>query len=179
MGAAFLLPWGVMARLKVFFAKIFLLDLLEGLLVTEKYQWKKKFTTQYPEELPRVPSRFRGRLIVDMALCISCKLCEIACPTNVITVVKHPDKNKKEPLEFIIDYGRCSYCGLCVDPCPTDSIKHHEEYELAAFAYDDLYQHKELVGRKWNEAKQYHLEAQARACVSTSRPAREGSPPAA
>jgi NADH-quinone oxidoreductase subunit I len=162
-----------MTRVKRFLSTVLFWDLIQGLFVTEKYQWKKKFTEFYPEELPHVPSRFRGRLIVDMGLCISCKLCEIACPTNVITVVKNDDKNKKEPGEFIIDYGRCSFCGLCVDPCPTDAIKHHEEFELAAYAYDGLYQHKELVGRKWVEGGQFLLSAQAASAVSTARPPRE------
>jgi NADH-quinone oxidoreductase subunit I len=158
-------------QVKSFLAKIFLWELFQGLRLTQKYQWHRKFTQFYPEELPEIPSRFRGRLIVDMELCISCKLCELACPTNVITVIKNADSAKKEPSEFIIDYGRCSFCGLCVDPCPTDAIKHHEEFELAACSYDGLYQHKELVGRKWTEAKQYLLEAQS--AVSFARPARE------
>jgi NADH-quinone oxidoreductase subunit I len=162
-----------MKSLKAFFVKVLFIELWKGLLVTERYQWKKKFTMQYPEELPDIPPRFRGRLIVDMPLCISCKLCEIACPTNVITVIKNPDKTKKEPLEFTIDHGRCSFCGFCVDACPTDCILHHEEYELAAYSYDDLYHHKELAGRKWSEAGQFQLDAQAAASVFTERPPRE------
>lgn len=145
-----------MARaIKNLIFKILLIDLWNGLWTTERYQWKSHTTVEYPTEKLHIPERFRGRLIVDMSLCIACKICELACPTKVITVVKNPDKNVKEPQEFVIDYGRCSFCGLCVDPCPTNAIRHHEEYELASYVYDDLYHHKDLVGRKWTEIKQY------------------------
>lgn len=137
--------------IKKFFWTVLFIDLLKGLILTEKYQWKENFCVQYPTQKMTMPPRFRGRLVVDMDMCISCMLCEIACPTDVITIIKNADKTKKIPAEFKIDFGRCSFCGLCVDPCPTDAIKHHEEYELASYCYDDLYHDMEKVGRLWPE----------------------------
>ena len=45
--------------------------------------------------------------------CISCKLCEKACPYNAIKVENFLSK---------IDNDKCKVCGLCVTKCPTNAI---------------------------------------------------------
>jgi NADH-quinone oxidoreductase subunit I len=76
-----------------FLRKIFLVDLLQGMKVTFRYQDPKEiYTEQYPMERPQVAERYRGapRLNVnpdtDETMCIACDLCALACPENLIVV---------------------------------------------------------------------------------------------
>ncbi len=80
--------------------KIFLLDLLQGLRVTFRYQDpRENYTEQYPLERPQVAERYRGapRLNVnpdtDETMCIACDLCALACPENLIVVSS--ERNEK------------------------------------------------------------------------------------
>ena len=73
--------------------KIFLVDLFQGLWVTFRNQNPKYiYTEQYPAERPKVAERYRGapRLNINPntneTLCISCNLCALACPENLIVV---------------------------------------------------------------------------------------------
>src|ERR1700751_2009457 len=73
--------------------KIFLVDLIKGLLLTFSYQRpSKNYTEQYPKVRPKVAERFRGapRLNNDPetgeTLCIACNLCALACPEHCIEV---------------------------------------------------------------------------------------------
>src|ERR1700728_3298581 len=65
--------------------KVFLVDLLQGLKVTFRYQDPKEiYTEQYPLERPQVAERYRGapRLNgnpdTDETMCIACDLCALA-----------------------------------------------------------------------------------------------------
>ena len=67
--------------------KVFLVDLIQGLKVTFRYQDPKEiYTEQYPMERPQVAERYRGapRLNVNPdtneTMCIACDLCALACP---------------------------------------------------------------------------------------------------
>src|SRR6202162_4017219 len=73
--------------------KIFMVDLLKGLWLTFRYQdLREIYTEQYPLQRPQVAERYRGapRLNVNPdsqeTLCISCDLCALACPENLIVV---------------------------------------------------------------------------------------------
>lgn len=62
--------------------------------------------------------------------CISCGLCEKACPTECISI-QHDDKVKIPktlttgpiPLAFDIQLHSCTRCGYCVEVCPVDAIE--------------------------------------------------------
>ena len=80
--------------------KVFLIDLFQGLWVTFRNQNPKYiYTEQYPAERPKVAERYRGapRLNINPdngeTLCISCNLCALACPEDLIVVTseKLPD----------------------------------------------------------------------------------------
>lgn len=123
-------------------------ELAQGLAVTFKWFRKPKVTESYPDVRPVLPYRSKGRLHVEIETCISCKMCEKACPTDCIKVFPPPRevfKTDKRPVQFYISLEHCLHCGLCVDPCPTGSIHHSQEYELASYKRNDYLFDKELL----------------------------------
>jgi NADH-quinone oxidoreductase subunit I len=122
--------------------KVFLVDLLQGLALTFRYQNPKEiYTEQYPLQRPQVAERYRGapRLNVnpdnDETLCIACDLCALACPEHLIVVSaeRNPATRRKELTTFTYDLSRCMFCGLCEDACPTDCLELTQDFELANY----------------------------------------------
>ena len=108
--------------------KVFLVDLLQGLKITFRYQDPKEiYTEQYPLERPQVAERYRGapRLNVnpdtDETMCIACDLCALACPENLIVVssARNEKTRRKELTDFTYDLSRCMFCGLAKTPAPS------------------------------------------------------------
>lgn len=130
------------------FRMIFFSELIKGLLITLRWFFKGKITEIYPDTKPVLPYRSKGRLHVDIETCISCKLCENACPEYCIKVIPPPKeifKTDKRPAEFYISLEHCIHCGLCVDPCPTGSIHHSMEFELADYSDKNFIYDKETL----------------------------------
>ncbi len=84
--------------------------------------------------------RYRGLLGYDELKCISCLLCALNCPIDVIRVkgVKIEGRKGKAPTTFRIDYSKCMFCGLCVEACPTDAVFFTRRFEGATFEYRTL-----------------------------------------
>src|ERR1035441_9594209 len=89
--------------------KVFLVDLLQGLKITFRYQDPKEiYTEQYPLERPQVAERYRGapRLNVnpdtDEPMCMACALCARACRENLIVVpsARNEKPRRKELTDF-------------------------------------------------------------------------------
>ena len=100
--------------------KLLLVDLLQGLRVTFRYQDPKEiYTEQYPLERPQVAERYRGapRLNVNPdtneTMCIACDLCALACPEHLIVVSSERNEKtrRKELTNFTYDLSRCIFCG--------------------------------------------------------------------
>ena len=124
------------------FRKVFLVDLLQGLKVTFRYQDPKEiYTEQYPLQRPQVAERYRGapRLNVNPdtneTMCIACDLCALACPEHLIVVSaeRNEKTRRKELTTFTYDLSRCMFCGLCEDACPTDALELTQDFELANY----------------------------------------------
>src|SRR6201998_4284909 len=158
-----------------FLRKVFLVDLLQGLKVTFRYQDPKEiYTEQYPLERPEVAERYRGapRLNVNPdtneTMCIACDLCALACPENLIVVSserhektrrkERTHKNlivvsgehkknprRKELTNFTYDLSRCMFCGLCEDACPTDALELTQDFELASYTRDGMIWDRETL----------------------------------
>lgn len=109
--------------------------LLKGLGITLGYHMKKKITTQYPEQRPDLPPRFRGCLEYDMDKCIACNACVKACPNEVLELVSGKGADgKRKPTRFTIDLQYCMFCDFCVEACTKHALSFSPNFELACFA---------------------------------------------
>ena len=140
---------GSNGKLKSLLRTIFLVDLLEGMWLTLRYDLavgrpgkpKELYTEQYPKERPQVAERYRGapRLNINPesgeTLCISCDLCALACPENliVVTSVRDEKTRRKVLTNFTYDTSRCMFCGLCEDACPVDALELSQDFEMANY----------------------------------------------
>lgn len=123
--------------------------ILQGMAVTAKnffqsyYKKDRLPTVEYPEEQSTVTQFSRnfpflvydGDDPVDGMRCISCTLCELACPPQCIYIVKDKDENGKpikRPRIFDIDISVCMSCQLCVEACPYEAIRMDSEFELSS-----------------------------------------------
>ena len=125
--------------------KLYIGPISKGMALTirhflENFFLKKRYVvSQYPEEKLPVSARWRGthrltwRTEPDVRMtCVACKMCEMACPSNCITIVAgeldppyytNRQRIDKYPVVFDIDLAKCIYCGLCVEACPEDAIR--------------------------------------------------------
>lgn len=120
--------------------KTYIPEIAKGLKITMSHfftnlnpnkEKRQTFTTNYPEEPPDYPERFRGlhRLMVrddGQVRCVACMCCSTICPADCIHIeaAEHDDPSiEKYPETFVIDELRCIVCGLCVEACPCDAIR--------------------------------------------------------
>ena len=114
-------------------------SLFKGMAVTIKnLVAREKITLQYPYERDTVSPRYRGLFYLPFdeeagrLKCVGCTLCEQACPTNVISMVKLGAGKHAGVSEFDMDLGRCMFCNLCIEACPFDAIHMSQNYELSS-----------------------------------------------
>ncbi len=87
-------------------------------------------TSDYPDEAPVLPERFRGRPVIDDTKCpADCDACEKACPTRAIRFDR----------KIQLDLGRCLFCRECVEACPEGAIRYSTEHRMATRTREDLW----------------------------------------
>jgi NADH-quinone oxidoreductase subunit I len=131
----------------------------KGMATTLKHFFGKKYTIQYPEERAPLPVGFRGlpRLLYDgddptNYRCVACRICENACPVDVIHIDTHRGENRKMVLDrFDLEAGGCVFCGLCVEACPFEALTMMHGFELAAYDRSQLLWTKEMLAIKATE----------------------------
>jgi NADH-quinone oxidoreductase subunit I len=121
--------------------KLYIPEILRGLSITFGKMFAKRVTRQYPEDpLPKTAvTRGQPRLVVKddgNIACVSCGLCEAACPAYAITIDGGETDRpiEREPVRFDIDMLRCILCGFCEEACPKDAIFMSDELELADYS---------------------------------------------
>ncbi len=128
-----------MNRLAKVFRTWTLSELFQGMSVTGRYFFKKKFTLSYPEEKAPISPRFRGlhalrRYPDGEERCIACKLCEAVCPAMAITIEAEPHGDgSRRTTKYDIDLFKCIFCGFCEEACPVEAIVETRIYEYAFF----------------------------------------------
>lgn len=116
--------------------------------ITLQQFFKPEVTVHYPHQALKMPRRYRGHIVfvrepdTGKSLCIACKSCEKACPSDCIVVegIKREGEKKKSVTEFKLDFTKCSLCGSCVEVCPTDALEFSKEYNLASTSKEAFYQ---------------------------------------
>ncbi len=140
--------------MRKFLRKVFMVDLIQGLSVTVRYQHPKEICTeQYPAQMPKIGERYRGapRLNINPetgeTLCISCNLCALACPENLIVVSseRNGQTKRKDLTTFTYDTSRCMFCGLCEDACPVDCLELTQDFEMASYSREGLIWDRQML----------------------------------
>ena len=141
----------VMHSIKNYLKSLFLWELFEGLLLTNRHLFKSKITVQYPEEKTPQSHRFRGlhalrRYPNGEERCIACKLCEAVCPAVAITIESEErEDGSRRTTRYDIDLTKCIYCGFCEESCPVDSIVETRIFEYHGENKGDLLMTKEKL----------------------------------
>jgi NADH-quinone oxidoreductase subunit I len=151
--------------------RLYLPNILQGMMVTLRHMFRRKDTMQYPEEKRVFGDRYRGVpvLVKDQdgrEKCVACYMCQWVCPPLAITIEaeEYPSDHElhqieKRPKVFDINMLRCIYCGLCEEACPEEAIFMSKTYavtgrsrELMIFDKERLY---ELGGVRHDDVKKW------------------------
>lgn len=111
--------------------------------------FRKKETVLYPEVKPKLPPRWRGRIILSRdpdggERCVACYLCAVACPVDCISLQATEDAHgRRYPEFFRINFSRCIFCGYCEEACPTYAIQLTPDFEMGEYRRENLVYEKE------------------------------------
>ena len=132
-------------------ASFLLIDIFKSMFVTLSMMGKKKFTISYPKDRSPVSTRFRGEHVLysypnGEDRCIACKLCEVVCPAQAITIEsgEAPDGTRRA-FFYDIDMTKCIYCGLCQEACPVDAIVQTTVADFATYTRHELWYDKKKL----------------------------------
>lgn len=127
-----------------FLERIYVVEILKGMILTFKNMLRPKVTMQYPEVKFVPPASYRGRPVLvqeknGVERCVACGLCSRVCPALAIEVQAAETELEKEryPQKFEINMLRCIFCGFCEEVCPEEAIVMSKDYELVFTNRDD------------------------------------------
>ncbi len=105
---------------------------------------RRRETVQYPDAMPYLPPRFRGRIILSRdpdggERCVACYLCAAACPPDCIALqAAETEDGRRYAAFFRINFSRCILCGFCEEACPTLAIQLTPDFEMCEYRRQDL-----------------------------------------
>jgi NADH-quinone oxidoreductase subunit I len=114
-----------------------------------RHTFTRSETVQYPEEMPYLAPRYRGRIVLTRdpdgeERCVACNLCAVVCPVDCIALEKSErDDGRWYPESFRINFSRCILCGMCEEACPTYAIQLTPDFELCEYDRNNLIYEKE------------------------------------
>jgi len=114
-----------------------------------KHLFMRSETVQYPEEMPYLAPRYRGRIVLTRdpdgeERCVACNLCAVACPVDCIALQKTESADGRWYPEFFrINFSRCIMCGMCEEACPTYAIQLTPDFELCEYDRNNMVYEKE------------------------------------
>lgn len=99
-------------------------------------------TTAYPAQPLEIDPNFRGKPEYHPQQCIACGACANACPSNALTMTTDASAGTVRWQLFL---GRCIFCARCEEVCPTTAIQLSQQFELAVWRKEDLYQQADFA----------------------------------
>jgi len=126
-----------------------MLSALRTIWLVLLHAFRPRVTVQYPDQKPRLPPRYRGRIILSRdpdgsEWCVACYLCAVACPVDCIALqATEDDTGRRYPEFFRINFSRCIFCGWCEEAGPTYAIQLTPDFEMSEFRRQDLVYEKE------------------------------------
>jgi NADH-quinone oxidoreductase subunit I len=114
-----------------------------------KHAFRRRETILYPEQMPKLPPRWRGRIVQTRdpdgeERCVACYLCSAVCPTDCIALqAAEDDSGRRYAAFFRINFSRCIFCGFCEEACPTYAIQLTPDFEMCEFVRQNLVYEKE------------------------------------
>lgn len=111
-----------------------------------------KRTIRYPQEVPRLPDRFRGLPEIRVQHCSEeCVQAMLrACPVGALRTRERSEGSGGSRLQMQMDLGRCIFCGACEEVCSHGGVRFTREYRLAA---------RTRSGLMFSGAQRPHVEA--------------------
>jgi NADH dehydrogenase (ubiquinone) Fe-S protein 8 len=146
---------------------LFITEILRGMWVVLENFFRKPYTINYPFEKGPISPRFRGehalrRYPNGEERCIACKLCEVICPAQAITIeAETRSDGSRRTTRYDIDMTKCIYCGLCQEACPVDAIVEGPNFEFSTETREEMmYDKNKLLenGDKWEPALKKNIE---------------------
>ena len=83
--------------------------------------FSKPSTRMYPFKIRDFYKNTRGKIAIDIKLCIFCGICQKKCPTGAIEV-------NREAKKWEINRLRCITCSACVEACPKKCLFSENQY---------------------------------------------------
>lgn len=129
-----------------FIERLYLWNILLGMITTFSHIFKKQPTIHYPEVKRPFSPVFRGLHVLNRdeegrERCTACGLCAVACPAEAITMEaaeriegeENLYREEKYAAKYEINMLRCIFCGLCEEACPKDAIYLSETFAPANY----------------------------------------------
>ena len=129
-----------------FWERLYLINIIKGMMITFSHMFKKQPTIRYPEQKREFSPVFRGLHVLNRdeegrERCTACGLCAVACPAEAITMEaaermegeENIYREEKYAAKYEINMLRCIFCGLCEEACPKDAIYLSETFAPANF----------------------------------------------